>query len=73
MGAKVFESVQRLANGEQLVRWHLLDENYQLIKSVERFLRSKQRARAAVGTIKTYAEKLKACLGIGELRYDCNE
>jgi integrase len=60
MGAKVFESVQRLSNGEQLVRWHLLDENYQLIKSVERFLRSKQRARVAVGTLKTYAEKLKA-------------
>jgi len=60
MGAKVLESVERLSNGEELVRWHLLDENYQLIKSVERFLRSKQRARVAVGTIKTYAEKLKA-------------
>ena len=68
MGAKVFESVQRLANGEQLVRWHLLDENYQLIKSVERFLRSKQRARAAVGTIKTYAEKLKAFLKYLEVK-----
>ena len=58
--AKVLDSLQQLPDGLVLVRWHLLDDNYQLIKPVERFLRFKQLGGAAVGTIKTYAEKLKA-------------
>ncbi|MEH2153256.1 tyrosine-type recombinase/integrase [Nostoc sp.] len=58
--AKVLESVERLPDGKELVRWHLVDDNYQVIKPVEQFLRFKQSGRSAVGTIKTYAEKLKA-------------
>lgn len=57
---KVLESTQQLPDGTQLIRWHLLDRNYQLIKPVERFLRFKQAGGSSVGTIKTYAEKLKA-------------
>lgn len=57
---KVLDSLQRLPDGTTLVRWHLLDNNYQLIKPVERFLRFKQRGGSATGTIKTYAEKLQA-------------
>jgi len=38
----------------------LLSDNYQLIKPVERFLRFKQLSGSATGTIKIYAEKLKA-------------
>lgn len=49
-----------MPDGTTLVRWHLLDNNYQLIKPVERFLRFKQRGGSATGTIKTYAEKLQA-------------
>ena len=56
----VLDSLQKLPDGTELIRWHLLDDNYQLIKPVERFLRFKQLAGAAIGTIKTYAEKLKA-------------
>lgn len=56
---KVLDSLQRLPDGTKLTRWHLLDENYQLIKPVERFLRFKQISGSAIGTIKTYAEKLK--------------
>jgi site-specific recombinase XerD len=67
-GAKVFDSIERLPNGEELVRWHLLDENHQLIKPVERFLRSKHRAGATVGTIKTYAGKLKEFLKYLEIK-----
>jgi site-specific recombinase XerD len=58
--AIVLDSLQRLPDGTDLIRYHLLDDNYQLIKPVERFLRFKQLAGAAIGTIKTYAEKLKA-------------
>ncbi|MHC5722556.1 MAG: tyrosine-type recombinase/integrase [Nostoc sp.] len=58
--AKVLESVQCLPHGKELVRWHLVDDNYQVIKPVERFLRFKQLGGCAVGTIKIYAEKLKA-------------
>ncbi|MBN3947127.1 MAG: hypothetical protein HWQ38_11855 [Nostoc sp. NMS7] len=59
MVAKVLESVQCLPDGKELVRWHLVDDNYQVIKPVERFLRFKQLGGSAVGTIKRYAEKLK--------------
>lgn len=58
--AKVLDSMQRLPDGTELVRWHLLDDNYQLIKPVERFLRFKQLGGSATGTIKTYTEKLQA-------------
>jgi integrase len=58
--AKVLDSLQQLPDGSELVRWHLLDDNYQLIKPVEQFLRFKQLGGATVGTLKTYAEKLKA-------------
>lgn len=57
---KVIDSLQQLADGIELIRWHLLDENYQIIKPVERFLRFKQLGGSAIGTIKAYAEKLKA-------------
>ncbi len=57
---KVLNSTQRLLDGTELVRWHLLDDNYQLIKPVERFLRFKQLGGSATGTIKTYTEKLQA-------------
>lgn len=57
--AIVVDSYEKLADGSVLVRWHLLDDNYQLIKPVERFLRFKLRGGAALGTLKTYAEKLK--------------
>ncbi len=58
--AIVLDSLQTLPDGTNLIRYHLLEDNYQLIKPVERFLRFKQLAGAAIGTIKTYAEKLKA-------------
>jgi len=32
--AKVLDSMQRLPNGTELVRWHLLDDNYQLLQFV---------------------------------------
>ena len=57
--AIVVDSFEKLPDGSELVRWHFLDDNYQLIKPVERFLRFKQRGDAALGTLKTYAEKLK--------------
>ncbi|MEH1811548.1 MAG: tyrosine-type recombinase/integrase [Nostoc sp.] len=60
MVAKVLDSVQRLPDGKELVRWHLVDDNYQVIKPVEQFLRFKQSCGSAIGTIKIYAEKLKA-------------
>lgn len=58
--SKVLDSVQRLPNGTELIRWHLLDDSYQLIKPVERFLRFKKLGGSATGTIKTYTEKLQA-------------
>lgn len=67
---KILDSLQQLPDGSELVRWHLLDNNYQIIKPVERFLRFKQLGGATVGTLKTYAEKLKAFwkyLGLKEL------
>jgi integrase len=58
--AIVLDSLQKLPDGSNLIRYHLLDHNYQLIKPVERFLRFKQLTGVAIGTIKTYCEKLKA-------------
>lgn len=57
--AIVLDSYERLPDGTELLRWHLLNDNYQLIKPVEKFLRFKQRGGAAIGTLKTYTEKLK--------------
>lgn len=65
---KIIDSLQLLPDGTELIRWHLLDENYQIIKPVERFLRFKQLGGCAVGTIKTYAEKLKAFWDYLELK-----
>jgi integrase/recombinase XerD len=58
--AIILDSLQKLPDGTALIRYHLLDHNYQLIKPVERFLRFKQLTGVAIGTIKTYCEKLKA-------------
>lgn len=66
--AKVLDSVQRLSEGKELVRWHLVDDDYQLIKPVERFLRFKQLSGSSVGTIKIYAEKLKVFWGYLDLK-----
>ncbi|KAI9129583.1 tyrosine-type recombinase/integrase [Acaryochloris sp. CCMEE 5410] len=57
--AIVLDSCERLSDGTELMRWHLLDDNYQLVKPIERFLRFKQRGDTALGTLKTYSEKLK--------------
>ena len=65
---KILDSLQQLPNGTELIRWHLLDDNYQLVKPVEGFLRFKQRGGSAIGTIKTYAEKLKAFWNFLELK-----
>ena len=65
---KYLDSLQHLPDGTTLVRWHLLDSNYHLIKPVERFLRFKQRGGSATGTIKTYAEKLQALWQYLELK-----
>ncbi|BDM83158.1 tyrosine-type recombinase/integrase [Acaryochloris marina] len=70
--AIAIESCEKLPDGTELLRWHLLDDNYQLIKPIERFLRFKQNGGAALGTLKTYAEKLKqfwAYLNIKELEW----
>lgn len=58
--SKVLDSIHRFPDGTELIRWHLLDDNYQLIKPVERFLRFKQAGGSTIGTIKTYAQKLQA-------------
>ena len=65
---RVLESRQRLPDGKELIRWHLLDDNYQLIKPVERFLRFKQAGGSSTGTIKTYSEKLQAFWNYLELK-----
>lgn len=57
---KILSSSQKLPDGEELVRWHLVDDFYQIIKPVERFLRFKKLSGASVGTLKVYTEKLKA-------------
>lgn len=57
--AKILDSFQQLPDGTKIIHWHLLDDNYQLIKPVEQFLHFKFREGVSVGTIKTYTEKLK--------------
>jgi integrase/recombinase XerD len=57
--AQVLDSCYKLPDGKQIVRWHLLDNDYQLIRPVERFLRSKLKAGMVVGTLKTYSHNLK--------------
>lgn len=57
--AKIQESTEQLPDGKELTRWHLLDNDYRLIKPVEQFLRYKQNGGSAIGTVKTYAHKLK--------------
>ena len=55
---KLMDSIQRQPGSPDLVRWHLLDDNYNLIKPVESFLRYKLLGGSSPGTCKVYAQKL---------------
>ena len=52
------DSIQRQPGSSDLVRWHLLDDNYSLIKPVESFLRYKFLGGSRPGTCEVYAQKL---------------
>lgn len=55
---KLMDSIQLQPGSPDLVRWHLLDDNYCLIKPAESFFRSKFLGGSSPGTCKIYAQKL---------------